>query len=216
MPTAPSFAAPKLTGPHSGPLPCTTDPDLFHPYEGTGSRGRPAEERIRRAVALCCSCPVMLACREWAREQGEYGVWGAETDAERTEAGYRSRVPGTDPRPLCGTTAGAQWERRHGTGRPCADCTAAEEGAKFLGRRRPVAATTAVRAPELTPGECDVLLALASGLDRKGISAALGRSRQSVTKAISCLRKKLGVDNEGILHAAWEAGLLPHQFAPAA
>ncbi|WP_326554628.1 WhiB family transcriptional regulator [Micromonospora sp. NBC_01813] len=37
-----------------------------------------------RAVELCLNCPLMIDCREAAREGGyHYGVWGGETPEER-------------------------------------------------------------------------------------------------------------------------------------
>ncbi len=42
---------------------------------------------------LCCSCPVLVACREWARDQGEYGFWGGESEEDRAAAGFRVELP---------------------------------------------------------------------------------------------------------------------------
>ncbi len=59
-------------------------------------RERPGHRvrRERAARALCAACPVMLACRDWAREQREYGFWGGESEEERRAAGYRPTMAG--------------------------------------------------------------------------------------------------------------------------
>jgi WhiB family redox-sensing transcriptional regulator len=35
----------------------------------------------------------MITCREYARKHHEYGLWGAETEDERHQAGYRLIAP---------------------------------------------------------------------------------------------------------------------------
>jgi WhiB family transcriptional regulator, redox-sensing transcriptional regulator len=35
----------------------------------------------------------MHACRLWARETGEYGFWGGESEEERAVAGFRVALP---------------------------------------------------------------------------------------------------------------------------
>jgi WhiB family transcriptional regulator, redox-sensing transcriptional regulator len=40
-------------------------------------------EREANAVTVCHGCPCRLACRDHAREFGERGVWGGETDYDR-------------------------------------------------------------------------------------------------------------------------------------
>jgi WhiB family transcriptional regulator, redox-sensing transcriptional regulator len=59
-------------------------------------RERPGRRARRERVAreLCATCPVLLACRTWAREQREFGFWGGETEEERTAAGYRPALAG--------------------------------------------------------------------------------------------------------------------------
>ena len=69
---------------------------------GAACRGRtelffaaPAERpeaRLRRemaARAICLGCPVLEACRTWARTHHEYGFWGAESEEERAAVGYQ-------------------------------------------------------------------------------------------------------------------------------
>jgi WhiB family transcriptional regulator, redox-sensing transcriptional regulator len=54
-------------------------------------RERPGRRERREAAAraLCATCPVLAPCREWARENREFGFWGGETEEERAAAGYR-------------------------------------------------------------------------------------------------------------------------------
>lgn len=52
--------------------------------------------RLRREAAarqVCMRCPVRLECRDHARFQLEYGLWGGETESERAEAGYAVPAP---------------------------------------------------------------------------------------------------------------------------
>ena len=49
--------------------------------------------RETKARAVCSTCPVLDACRAWARERGEYGFWGGESEEERAAAGYFVALP---------------------------------------------------------------------------------------------------------------------------
>lgn len=49
--------------------------------------------RELKASMICAVCPVMMPCRAWAREHGEYGYWGGESEEARAAAGYRTRMP---------------------------------------------------------------------------------------------------------------------------
>jgi len=59
------------------------DADLFFGPPGL----EPRVDRMRResqAKALCRECPAILACRQYALDQGEvYGVWGGLGEQER-------------------------------------------------------------------------------------------------------------------------------------
>ncbi|MEU9376538.1 WhiB family transcriptional regulator [Streptomyces sp. NPDC048255] len=56
------------------------DPELFFPIGNTG----PALMQIQEAKALCCRCPVMKQCLQWALESGQdEGVWGGLSEGER-------------------------------------------------------------------------------------------------------------------------------------
>ena len=59
----------------------------------------PGERRIRRtkrealAKSYCDNCPVLLACRSWARTNREHGFWGGESEEQRAALGYPPRSP---------------------------------------------------------------------------------------------------------------------------
>jgi WhiB family redox-sensing transcriptional regulator len=63
----------------------------FFPPPGERPPARLARENEARA--LCRQCPVLIACRDWARSQGEYGFWGGESEEERAAAGVRVEYP---------------------------------------------------------------------------------------------------------------------------
>ncbi len=101
----------------SGPLvwtdnaECRGQNELF--FAPAGERPETRSVRESKARAVCTACAVMPACREWARENREYGFWGGESEEERAAAGYRvdmpvgrvacvpqgQRHPGAPPRP---------------------------------------------------------------------------------------------------------------------
>jgi WhiB family redox-sensing transcriptional regulator len=58
-------------------------------------RERPERRQVRESHArqLCDRCPVLIACRDWARENREYGFWGGESEEERAAAGFRVAIP---------------------------------------------------------------------------------------------------------------------------
>ena len=49
--------------------------------------------REAKARAVCNTCAVLTSCRQWARENREYGFWGGESEEERAAAGYRVDMP---------------------------------------------------------------------------------------------------------------------------
>jgi WhiB family redox-sensing transcriptional regulator len=75
------------------------DPKQFHAPFGEDAADRFArEEHVKQRY--CAHCEVVTACRDWAREHREYGVWGGESEAERAAAGYApalSRLPRRQP-----------------------------------------------------------------------------------------------------------------------
>lgn len=62
-------------------------------FPPTGERPANRERREAAARSLCLACPVLWACRRWAREHREYGYWGAESEEERAAAGYCVNFP---------------------------------------------------------------------------------------------------------------------------
>ena len=80
----------------SGPLAWTADAacvgqtDLFFAPAGNGPR---RARCVRHARSICRTCPVLLPCRDWARENREYGFWGGESEENRAAAGFRVDMP---------------------------------------------------------------------------------------------------------------------------
>jgi WhiB family redox-sensing transcriptional regulator len=70
---------------------CTGQTDLF--FAPAGERPEARVVREGRARAICRDCPVLLECRDWAREHREYGFWGGESEEERAAAGFRVDMP---------------------------------------------------------------------------------------------------------------------------
>jgi WhiB family redox-sensing transcriptional regulator len=67
---------------------CSGETALFFP-PSRRSEGR--TERVKRerlAAAVCEKCPVMEKCKQHARDQGELGFWGGESEEQRYLAGY--------------------------------------------------------------------------------------------------------------------------------
>ena len=74
---------------------CKGSTHLFFasPLERPGRKAR----RERLARTMCAACPVQHPCRSWAREHREFGLWGGETEDERSQAGYRPSLRGPVP-----------------------------------------------------------------------------------------------------------------------
>lgn len=66
------------------------DPELFFPVGTTG----PAVRQIEQAKSVCCRCPVISPCLEFAIETGQdEGIWGGTTgDERRTLKGRRDKA----------------------------------------------------------------------------------------------------------------------------
>jgi WhiB family redox-sensing transcriptional regulator len=81
----------------TGPLAWTTDAacvgqtSLF--FAPAGERPETRVLRESRARGVCRDCLVLAPCRDWAREQREYGFWGGESEEERAAAGFRVDMP---------------------------------------------------------------------------------------------------------------------------
>lgn len=65
---------------------------------------------LEPALALCATCPVQEPCRAQGRKDREFGVWGGETEVDRSRAGRGNSR-------MTGTASKVQAEaRRNGTG----------------------------------------------------------------------------------------------------
>lgn len=60
--------------------------DLF--FAKAGERPQARVRREARAALVCRQCPVSTECREYGRNNREYGVWGGENEIERHQAGF--------------------------------------------------------------------------------------------------------------------------------
>ena len=43
--------------------------------------------RVQKAKSICFICPVLKECRDYARSNAEFGIWGGEDEEERYLAG---------------------------------------------------------------------------------------------------------------------------------
>jgi WhiB family redox-sensing transcriptional regulator len=64
---------------------------LFFPT--TAERPQARERREALARSVCTGCNVQDVCRDFARDNHEYGLWGGESEDERHEAGFRLIAP---------------------------------------------------------------------------------------------------------------------------
>jgi len=64
---------------------------LFFP--SSAERPQARERREAAAREVCASCVVRVTCRQFARENHEYGLWGGESEDERHDAGFRLIAP---------------------------------------------------------------------------------------------------------------------------
>lgn len=65
--------------------------NLFFPAPAERPQARDRREAMARSV--CSTCRVNDTCQSYARENHEYGFWGAESEDERHTAGYRLIAP---------------------------------------------------------------------------------------------------------------------------
>lgn len=56
-------------------------------------RPQARERREAKARALCDECPVIDQCRDFARENREYGFWAGENEEDRHLLGYTVSAP---------------------------------------------------------------------------------------------------------------------------
>jgi WhiB family transcriptional regulator, redox-sensing transcriptional regulator len=70
---------------------CQGQTNLFFAPPGERPEARAVREAQARAV--CNACAALRSCREWARDNREYGFWGGESEEERAAAGFRVDMP---------------------------------------------------------------------------------------------------------------------------
>lgn len=70
---------------------CTGHLELF--FGKVAERPQARERREAKARKLCDTCVVKQPCRQFARDNHEYGFWGGENEEERHLAGYALTAP---------------------------------------------------------------------------------------------------------------------------
>lgn len=66
--------------------PCVGQAQLF--FAKVAERPQARSRREAKASQLCQSCDFRIQCRDWARQNREFGFWGGENEEQRTHAGY--------------------------------------------------------------------------------------------------------------------------------
>ena len=78
----------------------SADPDLFFPI----SPGGASQRQVRRAKAVCATCPVQAECLAFAVETRQaHGVWGGLGEEELARLRRSLRPPGAAPERIPGT-----------------------------------------------------------------------------------------------------------------
>ncbi|MFZ4718239.1 MAG: WhiB family transcriptional regulator [Ilumatobacteraceae bacterium] len=70
---------------------CKGNTPLFFPPKAERPQARARREA--RARRLCMSCSVLDQCREFARNNHEYGFWAGESEEDRHLAGFTVSAP---------------------------------------------------------------------------------------------------------------------------
>lgn len=65
---------------------CKNKTHLFFPKSAERPQAR--QRREAEAKVFCAQCPVKIECRDHARNSGEYGIWGGESEMDREKLGY--------------------------------------------------------------------------------------------------------------------------------
>jgi len=65
---------------------CKTQTKLF--FGKKAERPQARQRREEKAAKLCAMCMVQKQCRQFARNNREYGFWGGESEEDRYLAGY--------------------------------------------------------------------------------------------------------------------------------
>jgi WhiB family redox-sensing transcriptional regulator len=74
-----------------GGTPCRGKAHLF--FAPRAERPQARARRENQARRLCAACPMIRACRDFARRHREYGFWGGESEEERHRAGFAVPAP---------------------------------------------------------------------------------------------------------------------------
>ena len=70
---------------------CHGKTKLFFPKVAERPQARARREAL--AATMCRVCPVAEQCRNFGRENREYGFWGGESEIERHLAGFLLPAP---------------------------------------------------------------------------------------------------------------------------
>ena len=70
--------------------PCKGLTSIF--FAPASERPQATARREARARAICDRCDVFEQCREYARNNGEYGFWAGENEYDRAAEGYYPKV----------------------------------------------------------------------------------------------------------------------------
>ncbi|NBP54086.1 MAG: WhiB family transcriptional regulator [Actinobacteria bacterium] len=62
-------------------------------FPPAAERPQARERREEQARTVCMGCGVLETCRDFARENHEYGFWGGESEEERHAAGFHLIAP---------------------------------------------------------------------------------------------------------------------------
>src|SRR4051794_17096260 len=77
---------------------CRGRTDLFFAPRAERPPARVRRENAARRV--CQSCPVLIECRTHAHTHVEYGLWGGESEDDRSTAGWPVPAPSSRHRPV--------------------------------------------------------------------------------------------------------------------
>ena len=67
---------------------CSGKTELFFPPTSGKEPMRDRDKREAAAMTVCRQCPVIVECRNYARENNELGIWGGENEESRWKAGF--------------------------------------------------------------------------------------------------------------------------------
>ena len=70
---------------------CHGKTHLFFPKSSERPQARARREAL--ASTMCRVCPVAKQCRDFGRENREYGLWGGENEIDRHLAGFILPAP---------------------------------------------------------------------------------------------------------------------------